>query len=88
MVGQAIVQVAGNAMRMKADVFKRSVPNRSQFHNLLLRYTLALMNLISRSVACNSLHSTVKCCARIVLLLKLFVNLVLFVSEVSLGTSN
>lgn len=64
MVGQAIVQVAGNAVRMKADVFKRSVPNGSQFHNLLLRYTLALMNSISQTVACNSLHSAEQRCCR------------------------
>jgi CRP-like cAMP-binding protein len=64
MVGQAIVQVVGDAMRMKVDVFKRSVPNGSQLHNLLLRYTLALMNLISQSVACNSLHSVEQRCCR------------------------
>ena len=49
---------------MKADVFKRTVPNSSQFHNLLLRYTLALMNSISQSVACNSLHSAEQRCCR------------------------
>jgi len=64
MVGQAIVQVVGDAMRMKVDVFKRSVLNGSQLHNLLLRYTLALMNLISQSVACNSLHSVEQRCCR------------------------
>jgi CRP-like cAMP-binding protein len=64
MAGQAIVQVAGDAMRMKADVFKRSVSNGSQLHRLLLRYTLALMNLISQSVACNSLHSAEQRCCR------------------------
>jgi CRP-like cAMP-binding protein len=64
MVGQAIVQVAGDGVRMKSDVFKRSVLNGSQFHNLLLRYTLALINLISQSVACNSLHSAEQRCCR------------------------
>jgi CRP-like cAMP-binding protein len=63
-IGQAIVQVAGKAVRMNADVFKRAVPNGSQFHNLLLRYTLALMNSISQSVACNSLHSAEQRCCR------------------------
>ncbi len=63
-IGQAIVQVAGNAVRMKADVFKGAVPNGSQFHNLLLRYTLALMNSISQTVACNSLHSAEQRCCR------------------------
>ena len=64
MIGQAIVQGARNAMRMKTDVFIRAVPNSSQFHNLLLRHTLALMNSISQSVAWNSLHSAEQRCCR------------------------
>jgi len=64
MLSQAIVQVAGNTVRMKVDVFKRAVPNGSQFHDLLLRYTLALMNLVSQSVACNTLHSAEQRCCR------------------------
>jgi CRP-like cAMP-binding protein len=57
MSGQAVVQVTGDALRMKADVFKRQVTPGSPLHNLLLRYTLALINLISQSVACNARHS-------------------------------
>jgi len=68
MVGQAIVQVVGDALRMKANVFKREVTPGTQLHNLLLRYTLALMNLISQSVACNSLHPVEKRCCRWLLL--------------------
>ncbi len=64
MVGQAIVQVAGDAVRMKADIFKREVTPDSTLHNLLLRYTLALMTSISQSVACNSLHSVKQRCCR------------------------
>jgi CRP-like cAMP-binding protein len=64
MVGQAIVQVAGDAVRMKVDIFKREVTPGSTLHNLLLRYTLALMTLISQSVACNSQHSLEQRCCR------------------------
>ncbi len=64
MIGQAMVQVAGDAVRMKADIFKREVTPGSTLHNLLLRYTLALMTLISQSVACNSLHSVEQRCCR------------------------
>jgi len=39
MVGQAIVQVSGDAMRMKADIFKREVTPWWYLHRLLLRYT-------------------------------------------------
>ena len=64
MPGQAIVQIVGNALRMKADVFKREVLPGSQLYNLLLRYTQALLNQISQSVACNSLHSVEQRCCR------------------------
>jgi CRP-like cAMP-binding protein len=68
MVSQAIVQIVGDALRMKADVFKREVTPGTQLYNLLLRYTLALMNLISQSVACNSLHPVEQRCCRWLLL--------------------
>lgn len=68
MLGQAIAQIAGDAMRMKVDVFKREVPPGSLLHNLLLRYTQALINLISQSVACNCRHSVEERCCRWLLL--------------------
>ncbi len=37
MVGQAVVQVAGDAVRMKADVFRRVVTPGCQLYSLLLR---------------------------------------------------
>jgi CRP-like cAMP-binding protein len=64
MPGQAIVQIVGNALRMKADIFKREVLPGSQLYNLLLRYTQALLNQISQSVACYSLHSVEQRCCR------------------------
>lgn len=67
-ISQAVVQIVGDATRMKADVFKREVIPGSPLHNLLLRYTLALVNLISQSVACNSLHSVEQRCCRWLLL--------------------
>jgi CRP-like cAMP-binding protein len=68
MIGQAITQIVGDAVRMKADVFKREVTPASPLYNLLLRYTQALMNLISQSVACNRLHSVEQRCSRWLLL--------------------
>lgn len=68
MVSQAIVQIVGKALRMKADVFKREVTPGSQLYKLLLHYTLALMNLISQSAACNRLHSVEERCCRWLLL--------------------
>jgi CRP-like cAMP-binding protein len=52
----AISQVVGDAVRMKADIFKREVTPGTSLYNLLLRYTQALLNQISQSVACNCLH--------------------------------
>ena len=67
-VGQAVSQIVGDALRMKADVFKREVTPSSSLYNLLLRYTLALLNLISQSVACNRRHSVEERCCRWLLL--------------------
>ncbi len=68
MIGQAITQIVGDALRMKADVFKQEVTPASLLYSLLLRYTQALMNLISQSVACNRLHSVEDRCCRWLLL--------------------
>ncbi|HEY9744188.1 MAG TPA: Crp/Fnr family transcriptional regulator [Coleofasciculaceae cyanobacterium] len=61
---KAIVQVPGEAMRMKADVFKDLVNPDSPLYSLLLRYTHALMFQISQSAACNPHHSVEERCCR------------------------
>ncbi|HEY9602515.1 MAG TPA: Crp/Fnr family transcriptional regulator [Allocoleopsis sp.] len=61
---KAIVQVPGEAMRMKADVFKALVNPDSPLYSLLLRYTHALMFQISQSAACNPHHSVKERCCR------------------------
>ena len=68
MISEAVSQVPGDGLRMKTEVFKRQVTPGSPLHNLLLRYTLALLNLISQSVACNRLHSVEQRCCRWLLL--------------------
>ncbi len=58
-----IVQVPGDGLRMKADVFKAQVYAGSPLHTLLLLYTQTLMNQISQTAACNRLHSIeARCC--------------------------
>lgn len=60
---KAIVQVPGEAMRMKVDVFKDLVNSDSPLYSLLLRYTHALMFQISQSAACNPHHCVeARCC--------------------------
>lgn len=61
---QVIVQVPGDGLRMKADVFKDQVYWGCPLHTLLLRYMQALMNQISQTAACNRLHSVEQRCCR------------------------
>jgi CRP-like cAMP-binding protein len=61
---KTIVQVPGEAMRMKVDVFKNLVKPDSPLYSLLLRYTHTLMLQVSQSTACISHHSVEKRCCR------------------------
>ncbi len=54
---RAIVQVEGQAWRMKADVFKFEMLRSSALHRRLLLYTQALMTQMSQMAACNCLHT-------------------------------
>lgn len=61
---QVIVQIPGDGLRMKADVFKAEVYGGCPLHTRLLRYTQTLMNQISQTAACNRLHSVEGRCCR------------------------
>lgn len=65
---ETFVQLSGDAMRMKVDVFRSEVTSGSPLYNLLLRYTLALINQLAQSAACNRLHSIEERCCRWLLL--------------------
>jgi len=65
---ETFVQVPGDALRMKVDVFKKEVFPGSPLHNLLLRYTQTLITQLSQSAACNRLHSVEKRACRWLLL--------------------
>lgn len=54
---RAIVQSAGNAVRMKAEDLKAEFKADGVFQELLLRYTQALLTQISQTAVCNRLHS-------------------------------
>ncbi len=54
---KAIVQGPGDAMRIKADIFKDVVTQHHRLRSLLQHYTHALMFQISQAVACNHYHS-------------------------------
>lgn len=67
---RAVVQVAGEAMRMKAEEFRELADRNGRFHSLLHLYTYALMNQMSLSVACNRFHSVEKRLARWLLMMQ------------------
>jgi CRP-like cAMP-binding protein len=54
---RAIIQSAGNAVRMNAKDLKAEFALGGRFQELLLRYTQALMTQISQTAVCNRLHS-------------------------------
>ncbi|HEX2102676.1 MAG TPA: Crp/Fnr family transcriptional regulator [Solirubrobacteraceae bacterium] len=56
---QAFAQVPGESLRMPAGRFNDFVagPQDGGLHRAMHRYTQALMSMIARAVACNSLHS-------------------------------
>lgn len=57
MPNRAVVQSAGNAIRMKAKVLQDEFARGGKFQHLLLRYTQALITQISQTAVCNRLHS-------------------------------
>jgi CRP-like cAMP-binding protein len=57
MPNRAVVQSAGGAWKMKAQVLQDEFAKAGKFQYLLLRYTQALMTQISQTAVCNRLHS-------------------------------
>lgn len=54
--GQAVVQVAGGALRMKAPAALEEFRRAGPFQVAVLRYTQALLTQISQTAVCNRLH--------------------------------
>jgi CRP-like cAMP-binding protein len=54
---KAIVQISGTAMRMKTVDLRKELRFGSPLQRLLLRYTQALLAIISQSVACSQHHT-------------------------------
>jgi CRP-like cAMP-binding protein len=65
-----IVHVAGTAMRMGAEAFRRELRSeRSLMPHLLFRYTQMLLAMTGQAAACNKLHSMEQQLARWLLLM-------------------
>ena len=61
---RALVQAPGQAYRMKVPVFRMLITESDTMQQLFSRYTLAFLNQVAQSVACNRLHSLESRCAR------------------------
>lgn len=54
---RVIVQIPGNAIRVRADALKRVFDNGGRLRDLLLKYTHTLLLQIAQSAACNRFHT-------------------------------
>jgi CRP-like cAMP-binding protein len=61
---QFVVQVAGNAIRMRADVLQAEVGRNGALQKLLARYQAFRLAQVTQSVACNGLHTVQQRCCR------------------------
>ncbi len=61
---EVIVQVPGEGLRMRGDVFRAEGALDGPFRSVLLRYQGAWLTQASYSVACNGLHTVRQRCAR------------------------
>ncbi len=53
---QAVVQLPGDALRMRVGALKREFDRGGQLQDMLLRYTQAFITQISQTAACNRAH--------------------------------
>ena len=52
-----MVQGAGSAMKIEAQVMRQEFKRHGELHDLLLRYSQAFLAQVSQTAACNSLHT-------------------------------
>jgi CRP-like cAMP-binding protein len=54
---KAVCQVAGQALRMRADNFRRSLEEHPEFAELVRRYAQGMFDQVAQTTACNHVHS-------------------------------
>ncbi|MEP0874011.1 Crp/Fnr family transcriptional regulator [Trichocoleus desertorum AS-A10] len=52
-----LVQGAGSAMKIEAQIMQQEFKRYGELHDLLLRYSQAFLAQVSQTAACNSLHT-------------------------------
>ena len=65
---RVIVQVPGEAMRMRAKDLQAETARDGPLRRLLVRYNSAFMKQVSQAVACNGLHNVQQRCCRWILM--------------------
>lgn len=65
---RALVQIAGDALRLELRAFREEYKRVGELHRLLLLYTQALLTQFSQSAVCNQLHSVYQRLCRCLLL--------------------
>lgn len=65
---RAVVQSAGDALRLKLNRFRDEFKRIGELHRLLLLYTQALLTQMSQTAVCNQLHSVEQRLCRVLLL--------------------
>jgi len=63
-VMEVFVQIPGDAVRLRADIFRRVIQGSPAWRDLVRRYSQALLTQVGQSAACNRAHSVEKRCAR------------------------
>lgn len=61
---EVFVQIPGEAVRLRADLFRRVIQGSSAWRDLIRRYSQALLTQVSQSAACNRAHPVEQRCAR------------------------
>jgi CRP-like cAMP-binding protein len=61
---RVLVQVPGAALQMDAGLCKAAFERHPVFHQIVLRFVEAFLNLSAQTAACNLLHSAEQRCAR------------------------
>jgi CRP-like cAMP-binding protein len=65
---RTIVQVPGEAMRMRTKDLQAEMSQDGPLRRLLIRYNTAFMKQVSQAVACNGLHTVQQRCCRWILM--------------------
>jgi CRP-like cAMP-binding protein len=65
---EVMVQIPGDALRMRADAFKEAVDRHRCLRQIMIHYHTAFSIQLSYSIACNGLHSVEQRCCRWLLL--------------------